>query len=62
MRKAGLRGRTPRRWRRTTIADPAAAAGWATADHLRTDLIEQALRNAVTTRRPPAGVIRGAVR
>ncbi|WP_445190170.1 DDE-type integrase/transposase/recombinase [Pseudonocardia sp. Cha107L01] len=31
--------------------------GWATADHLRTDLVEQALRNAVTARRPAAGVI-----
>ncbi|MGH3952276.1 MAG: IS3 family transposase [Pseudonocardiaceae bacterium] len=105
MRQAGLRGRTPRRWRTTTIADPAAPArpdligrnftpnpfgvdqrwcgdityirtwqgwlylatvidiasrrvvGWATADHLRTDLVEQALRNAVTTRRPQAEVI-----
>jgi transposase InsO family protein len=26
MRAVGLRGRTPRRWRNTTIADPAAAA------------------------------------
>ncbi len=105
MRAADLHGRTPRRWRTTTIADPNAAkrpdligrdfgpdplgldqrwcgdityirtwqgwlylatvidiasrkvVGWATADHLRTDLVEQALRNAVTTRRPPAGVI-----
>jgi transposase InsO family protein len=105
MRKAGLCGRVPRRWRKTTITDPAAAlrpdligrdftpnpfgldqrwcgdityirtwqgwlylatvidiasrkvVGWATADHLRTDLVEQTLRNAVTTRRPPAGVI-----
>lgn len=105
MRAAGLRGRTPRRWRTTTIADPAASArpdligreftphaagldqrwcgdityvrtwqgwlylatvidiasrkviGWTTADHLRTDLVDQALRDAVTTRRPPAGVI-----
>jgi len=31
--------------------------GWATADHLRTDLIDQALENAVASRRPPAGVI-----
>lgn len=31
--------------------------GWATADHLRTDLVEAALRQAVTRRRPPAGVI-----
>jgi hypothetical protein len=26
MRAAGLRGRTPRRWRKTTVPDPAAAA------------------------------------
>ncbi|HEY3604800.1 MAG TPA: IS3 family transposase [Sporichthyaceae bacterium] len=105
MRAAGLRGRTPRRWRTTTIADPMAPArpdligrdfapspfgldqrwcgdvtyirtwqgwlylatvidissrrvvGWATADHLRTDLVEDALRAAVTTRRPGTGVI-----
>jgi transposase InsO family protein len=105
MREAGLRGRTPRRWRKTTIADPAAEAredligrdftpnpfaldtrwcgdityirtwegwlylatvidiasrrvvGWATADSLHTDLVEAALRNAVTTRRPTAGAI-----
>lgn len=105
MRAAGLRGRTPRRWRKTTIADPGAPArpdlikrdftanpfgadarwcgdityiatwegwlylatvidiatrrvvGWATADHLRTDLVETALRNAVATRRPRAKVI-----
>lgn len=105
MRAAGLRGRTPRRWRKTTIPDPAAQArpdligrnfapdpfgldqrwcgdityirtwegwlylatvidiasrrvvGWATADHLRTDLVEEALRQAVTTRRPAPGVI-----
>lgn len=31
--------------------------GWATAEHLRTDLIDQALTNATTSRRPPAGVI-----
>ena len=31
--------------------------GWATADHLRTDLIDQALANAVTSRRPTRGVI-----
>lgn len=105
MRAAGLRGRTPRRWRTTTIADPGAptrpdligrdfspnafgldqrwcgdityirtwqgwlylatvidiasrkVVGWATADHLRTELVEQALRNAVTTRRPTTEVI-----
>jgi transposase InsO family protein len=105
MRGAGVRGRTPRRWKRTTIPDPAAATrtdairrdftadaanlnarwcgdityihtgegwlylatvidiasrrvvGWATADHLRTDLIAQALTNAVTHRRPAPGVV-----
>jgi transposase InsO family protein len=105
MSVADIRGRTPRRWRTTTVADPAAPArpdligrdftpnpfeldkrwcgdityirtwqgwlylatvidiasrrvvGWACADHLRTDLVEQALRNAVTVRRPAAGVI-----
>jgi transposase InsO family protein len=31
--------------------------GWATADHLRTDLPDQALRNAITQRRPGRGVI-----
>jgi putative transposase len=31
--------------------------GWATADHLRTDLVEDALRQAVATRRPTAGVV-----
>src|SRR5581483_9562576 len=42
-----------------TVIDIASrrVVGWATADHLRTDLVEQTLRNAVTTRRPPAGVI-----
>jgi putative transposase len=34
MRAAGLRGRTPRRWQRTTIPDPAAAAR---ADLIRRD-------------------------
>jgi transposase InsO family protein len=105
MRGAGLRGRTPRRWKKTTTPDPQAPArpdlvgrdftpnpfavdqrwcgdityiptwegwlylatvidiatrrvvGWATADNLRTDLVEQALRQAVATRRPGAGVI-----
>ena len=104
-RPADARGRdasggTQRRWRKTTIADPAAPAragpdrarlhprpvrldprwcgdityirtwegwlylatvidiasrrvvGWATADHLRTDLVDDALREAVATRRP----------
>jgi transposase InsO family protein len=105
MRQAGLAGRTPKRWRTTTVADPAAPArpdlitrgfschpaetntrwcgdityiptwegwlylatvidlasrrvvGWATADHLRTDLVDAALRNALTQRRPAVGVI-----
>jgi transposase InsO family protein len=95
----------PKRWRTTTIPDPAAPArpdlvrrdfrtapgqvnarwcgdityintwegwlylatvidlasrrvvGWATADHLRTDLVAQALTNAVSTRRPTGPVI-----
>jgi transposase InsO family protein len=105
MRCAGVAGRTPRRWKTTTIPDPAATTradlirrdftadaaginarwcgdityintwegwlylatvidiasrrvvGWATADHLRTDLVDQALRNAVTHRRPAPGVV-----
>jgi putative transposase len=31
--------------------------GWATADHLRTDLVDQAMRNAILARRPEPGVI-----
>jgi transposase InsO family protein len=105
MRSSGIRGRTPKRWKKTTIPDPAAAAradlirrdfsvdagaintrwcgdityvptwagwlylatvidissrrvvGYATADHLRTDLIADALTNAVAARDPDAGVI-----
>jgi transposase InsO family protein len=105
MAASGLRGRAPKRWKKTTIADPAAAArldligrdftidatrinsrwcgdityiptwegwlflatvididsrrvvGWATADHLRTELISDALSNAVATRDPDPGVI-----
>src|SRR4029450_2594311 len=105
IRAAGRRGRAPRRWRTTTVPDPAAVlpadligrdfatattavnarrcgdgthvptwegclylatvidltsrriVGWATADHLRTDLIDRALTNAVTSRRPNRGVI-----
>jgi transposase InsO family protein len=105
MRRAGVRGQAPRRWKKTTIPDPAAAAradligrdftagaagintrwcgdityirtwegwlylatvldiasrrvaGWATADHLRTDLIDTALTNAVAGRRPEPGVV-----
>jgi transposase InsO family protein len=105
MRAANICGRTPKRWKRTTVADPSAilradlirrdfsanahrlnarwcgdityiptwegwlylatvidissrrVVGWATADHLRTDLIDQALTNAVTSRRPASGVV-----
>jgi transposase InsO family protein len=105
MRAAGIRGRTPRRWRKTTIADPADAAqahqiqrdltadaakinsrwcgdityvgtwerwpylatvidiasrrvaGYAIADHLRTELVSAALANAVAARGPAPGVI-----
>jgi transposase InsO family protein len=104
MRRAGLEGRAKRRWRTTTIADPAAAAaadriqrqfavggpvdaryvgdityistwegwaylatvidlstrrvvGWALADHMRTELVTDALEMAFTQRRPPAGLI-----
>jgi len=105
LRQAGRTGRTPKRWRTTTVPDPAATVpadlisrdftcaapdintrwcgdityihtwegwlylatvidiasrrvvGWATADHLRTDLVEQALRDAVTRRRPEHEVI-----
>ena len=105
MRQARLRGRAPKRWKKTTIADPAAAAradlvrrdftadasrlnarwcgdityvptwegwlylatvidiasrrvvGWATADHLRTELVADALANAVATRDPAPGVV-----
>src|SRR5262245_35341992 len=100
MRSVGLAGKTPKRWRTTTVSDPAAAlpdnliqrefacaatdldsrwcgdityihtwegrlypatvidlssrrvVGWATADHLRTDLVNQALHNAIRQRRP----------
>ncbi len=105
MVRAGLAGRCPKRWRKTTIADPDAEAraidlirrifgpdtqidtrwcgdityiptwegwaylatvidlasrrvvGWAMADHMRTDLVADALRMACAQRRPPAGVI-----
>lgn len=102
MRKAGLVGRTPRRFRRTTIPDPSTQVqdlvqrqfrpsepnqlwvsdityirtwegwlylavildafsrkivGWALADHLRTELATAALQMAVTSRRPPPGLI-----
>ena len=105
MRQAGLAGRAPKRWARTTIPDPAATVradairrdfstdaarinqrwcgditylatwegwlylatvidiasrrivGFALADHLRTELVADALANAVAARDPAAGVI-----
>jgi transposase InsO family protein len=105
MRRSGLRGRAAKRWKKTTIADPAAAAradlirrnftadaaqvntrwcgdityigtwegwlylatvidiasrrvvGFAIADHLRTELVADALANAVAARYPGPGVI-----
>ena len=105
MRAAGLHGRTPRRFKRTTISDPSAAAradlirrdfavnaaavntrwcgditylptwdgwlylatvidiasrrvvGFAPAEHLRTELVADALANAVAARDPAPGVI-----
>jgi transposase InsO family protein len=105
MRAAGLCGRRPRRWQRTTIPDPAAAAradlirrdfavnaaavntrwcgdvtyiptwegwlylatvidiasrrvvGFAMAEHLRTELVADALTNAVAARDPAPGVV-----
>jgi putative transposase len=105
MRTAGLHGRTPRRFKRTTIPDPTAAAradlvrrnfavnaaavntrwcgdityiptwegwlylatvidiasrrvvGFALAEHLRTELVADALTNAVAARDPAPGVI-----
>jgi transposase InsO family protein len=105
MRQARLAGRAPRRWKKTTIPDPAAAAradairrdfttdaarinqrwcgditylatwegwlylatvidiasrrvvGFALADHLRTELVADALANAVAARDPAPGVI-----
>ena len=105
MRQAGLAGLAAKRWKKTTIADPAAAAradrirrdftadasqlnsrwcgdityirtwegwlflatvldiasrrvvGYAMADHLRTELVADALANAVAARDPDPGVI-----
>jgi transposase InsO family protein len=105
MRARGLQGRAAKRWKKTTIPDPAAAAradrirrdftadasrlntrwcgdityiatwegwlylatvidiasrrvvGFAMADHLRTELIADALSNAVAARDPEPGVI-----
>jgi hypothetical protein len=95
-RAAAMRGRAPKRWKKTTVADPAAAAradlirrdftagaarvnsrwcgditysatvidiasrrvaGYAMADHLRTELVADALANAVAARDPNPGVI-----
>ena len=105
MRTAGLRGKTPKRWKKTTVPDPGAAVpvdlirrdfsvdaaninsrwcgdityintwegwlylatfidiasrrvvGFAMAEDLRTDLIADALTNAVATRNPDRGVV-----
>lgn len=104
IRSAGLAGRHLRRYHRTTVPDPQAAArpdlvgrdfrpcpaldtrwcgdityiateegwlylatvidiasrrvvGWATADHLRTELVTDALRTACTQRRPASAVV-----
>ncbi len=104
MRQAGLAGRCKRRWRKTTIPDPAAerardliqrhfgptqemdrryvgdityiatwegwsylatvidlasrrVVGWALADHMRTELVEDALKMAFVQRAPEEGVI-----
>ena len=104
MRQAGLEGRCKKRWRTTTVADPAAEAardliqrhfgpceemdrryvgdityistwegwaylatvidlasrrvvGWALADHMRTELVEDALTMAFANRAPQRGVI-----
>ena len=105
MRQAGLRGKAARRWKKTTIPDPAATAradairrdfttdaarintrwcgdityiatwegwlylatvidiasrrvvGFALADHLRTELVADALANAAASRDPEPGVI-----
>jgi putative transposase len=105
MRQAGLQGRAAKRWKKTTVPDPGAAAradrirrdftadaskvntrwcgdityiatwegwlylatvidiasrrvvGYAMADHLRTELVSDALANAVAARDPAPGVI-----
>jgi transposase InsO family protein len=105
MRAAGLAGKSPRRWRATTIADPNAGTrpdlvrrdfgtdpaavdtrwcgdityintwqgwlylatvidlasrrivGWAVAEHLKTDLVDTALTDALVRRRPASGLV-----
>jgi transposase InsO family protein len=105
MRAGRVHGTSPRRWRPTTIADPAApkrpdligrdftvdpaavdtrwcgdityintwqgwlylatvidlasrrVVGWATADHLKTDLVDAALTDALRRRRPTPGLV-----
>ena len=104
MRLAGLEGRCKKRWRKTTVPDPAAEAakdliqrhfgpcteidrryvgdityiatwegwaylatvidlasrkvvGWALADHMRTELVSEALEAAFVSRHPPPGVV-----
>jgi transposase InsO family protein len=105
MRAAGLAGKSPRRWRTTTIPDPDAGrrpdlvgrnfatdaaavdtrwcgdityintwqgwlylatvidlasrriVGWAVADHLKTDLVDAALTDALVRRRPASGLV-----
>jgi transposase InsO family protein len=105
MRAIGIRGKSPRRWQVTTIADPNAArrpdligrdftadptatdtrwcgdityintwegwlylatvidlasrrvVGWAVAEHLKTDLVDAALTDALHRRRPSDGLI-----
>lgn len=104
MRQAGLEGRCKRRWRKTTVVDPAAerardliqrhfgpceeldaryvgdityistwegwaylatvidlasrrVVGWALADHMRTELVSEALESAFASRRPGPGLV-----
>ncbi len=105
MRAAGLAGKSPRRWRTTTIPDPNAGkrpdlvgrdfatdaaavdtrwcgdityintwqgwlylatvidlasrriVGWAIAEHLKTDLVDAALTDALVRRRPASGLV-----
>lgn len=105
MRAAGLAGKSPRRWRTTTIPDPNVSrrpdlvrrdfsvnpaavdtrwcgdityintwqgwlylatvidvasrriVGWAVADHLKTDLVDEALTDALVRRRPASGLV-----